>query len=412
MEFLHASSSPATIAELDLFKLPPTQTVIESTYDVEFRPIGSLANALVFEFIVPGSEHYTDLSASYLYAKMKVDTDDACNFVPTSNLAAAIFEQLDVYLGNVNITPGNSLYHYQSYIDDLFFKYKSVLDDCQLIGGTDAERTDRVKNKKTFDIIIPIHAPMFQQEKFLIDNVPMTLRLKTSPHTFGFKCSTAVDKLSYEFERLSLFIRRVKLYTPVQMSITAHLEKSPAKYYLQRNEVKSFHLPTGFAASSIDNVYNGQLPRKVIIGFVPDKAFNGDISQDCFTFVHKNLQSATVVVNGMKIPSSPYQPDFTNKLYMREYYDVFRSMNQDHGFPQINLQYKKYAENYPLLVFDLTDDGTLASDSGALSLIKRGNVRVDIQFKDALDEGLHMIVFAIYDSVLQIDAARNIVTDY
>lgn len=63
-------------------------------------------------------------------------------------------------------------------------------------------------------------------------------------------------------------------------------------------------------------------------------------------------------------------------------------------------------------MIDLTDDGTLASDSGALSLIKRGNVRMEIQFRSKLDEGLHMIVFAIYDSVLQIDAERNIVTDY
>uniref|UniRef100_A0A158P5F5 Uncharacterized protein n=1 Tax=Tetranychus urticae TaxID=32264 RepID=A0A158P5F5_TETUR len=48
MEYIHASSSPATIAELDLFQFPPTQTVIESIYDTEYRPIGSIAKANVF----------------------------------------------------------------------------------------------------------------------------------------------------------------------------------------------------------------------------------------------------------------------------------------------------------------------------------------------------------------------------
>lgn len=339
MEFLHKSSSPATIAELDLFKLLPTQTVIESTYEVEYRPIGTLAKSSIFEFIIPGSEHYTDLSASYLYAKMKIEADEQFEMIPTSNYAASLFEQLDVYLGAVNITPGNSLYHYQSYIDDLFFKYRSPLDDCQMIGGTDDARKDRIKGSKTFDLIIPIHAPIFQQEKFLIDNVPITLRFKLASAAFGLKSASTGAKASIEFERLSLFIRRVKLYPPVQISIATNLQKSPAMYYLQRNEVKSFHLPTGFATSSIDNVYAGQLPRKLIVGFVPDKAFNGDISKDCFNFVHSNLQSATVIANGIKIPSTSYQPDFANKLFMREFYDVFRSMNQDNGIPKISMQY-------------------------------------------------------------------------
>ncbi|XP_015784690.1 uncharacterized protein F54H12.2-like [Tetranychus urticae] len=409
MEFIHTSSSPATIAELDLFKIPPTQTVIESMYDVEYRPVGSLSKSTVFEFVVPGSEHYTDLAASYLYVQLKIDTDSTEKIIPTNNYAASIFEQLDVYLGNVNITPGNSLYHYQTFIDDVFFKHKSAIDACQIINAED-KRVEQVK--KTFDFVLPIHAPMFQQEKFLIDNVPISLRLKCAPASFGLTCNKPITKLLFEFQKISLFIRRVKLYSPVQMSITKNLEKTPVKYYFQRNEVKSFHLPTGFAANSVDNVYNGQLPRKIIIGFVTDKSFNADLASDAFTFSHKKLQSAAVVVNGIKIPSSPYKPDFAGKLFMREYYNVFRSMNQDHGLPKIRLDYADYENKYPFLVFDLTDDGTLASDSGTLSLIERGNVRIDIQFSAALDEGMHMILFGIYDSILQIDAARNIVTDY
>ena len=411
MEFIHSSSSPATIAELDLFKVPPTQTVIESMYDVEYRPIGSLAKATVFEFVVPPSEHYTDLAATYIYAKLKIDGTG--NLEPTNNYAASLFEQLDVYFGTVNITPGNSLYHYQTYIDDLFFKYRSPTDACQMINSNAQTRKDRTKDKKLFDVILPIHAPMFQQEKFLIDGVPMTLRLKTSPATFGIKCTDVTSPtVTLDFQQLSLFIRRVKLFPFVQMSLSSAIEKSPAMYYFQRNEVKAFHLASGFASNSIDNVYNGQLPRKVITGFIPDKAMNGDIKSDPFTFIHKNLKNIAFVVNGVAIPSSPYKPEFNENLFMREYYNIFRSMNKDHGIPNINVNYDEYKEKSPLLVFDLTDDGTLAMDSGALSLVKRGNARVDINFKESLDEGVHMIVFGIYDSVLQIDSARNVIIDY
>lgn len=146
MEFIHASSASATIAELDLFKVPPTQTVIESMYDVEYRPIGSLAKASVFEFVIPPSEHYTDLSATYLFAKLKISFDsETGENVPTENYAASLFEQLDLYLGTVNITPGNSLFHYQSYLEDMFFKYKSPIDACQMIDMDDKTRSERIK---------------------------------------------------------------------------------------------------------------------------------------------------------------------------------------------------------------------------------------------------------------------------
>ena len=95
MEFIHNESSPATIVELDLFKVPPTQTVIESMYDVEYRPVGSIDNAKVFEFIIPASEHYTDLSASYLHAKLslefKAPITAADKIIPANNFASALF---------------------------------------------------------------------------------------------------------------------------------------------------------------------------------------------------------------------------------------------------------------------------------------------------------------------------------
>lgn len=412
MEFIHTSSAPATISELDLFKVPPTQTVIENIYDVEYRPVGSLTKSSVYEFSVPASEHYTDLAATYLYAKMKITSDPATEKVMlVNNYAASLFEQLDVYLGNVNITPGNSLYHYQVCLEDLFFRYDSPVDDCQLINPDDKKRSDRAAGGKVFDLIIPIRAPMFQQEKFLIDGVPITLRLKCAPASFGVVAKDNV-KVSTEFSQLSLFIRRVKLFPQVQMAITGSLAKQPASYYFQRNEMKSFLLTSGFAATSIDNVYNGQLPQKVILGLVSDKAFAGAVSKNPFNFENVKVNDLSLVVNGMKIPSSSYKPDFTNDLFMREYFNIFRSLNREYSVPNININYQDFKSKYPLYVFDLTDDGTLTNESGALSLVKRGNVRIDLQLQEALKEGVHIIVFGIYDSLLQIDASRNIVVDY
>ena len=54
-------------------------------------------------------------------------------------------------------------------------------------------------------------------------------------------------------------------------------------------------------------------------------------------------------------------------------------MNQDEGIPQLDLSYKDY-KNCVLFAFDYTADGSMGSESGTLSLVKRGNIRVEVRF--------------------------------
>ena len=72
MEYLHPLSAPATKSELELFRVPPTQTAIESKYEVEYRPTSSLESTKTLEFIIPPSDDFTDLSTFKIYAQVKI----------------------------------------------------------------------------------------------------------------------------------------------------------------------------------------------------------------------------------------------------------------------------------------------------------------------------------------------------
>ena len=61
MAFLHAQSCECLKSELLLFDIPPTQTTIEGSHLVQYKPIPSLSDDAPIEFVIPGnSEEYLD----------------------------------------------------------------------------------------------------------------------------------------------------------------------------------------------------------------------------------------------------------------------------------------------------------------------------------------------------------------
>ena len=72
-----------------------------------------------------------------------------------------------------------------------------------------------------------------------------------------------------------------------QSIILAHekaLSKTIAKYPLTRVEVKAITMHSGIHEGTLDNVILGQLPKRIIVGFVENKAFNGDKNLNPFNF--------------------------------------------------------------------------------------------------------------------------------
>jgi len=75
----------------------------------------------------------------------------------------------------------------------------------------------------------------------------------------------------------SLLVRRAKISPGVLLTHARMLNKTTAKYLLTRIEVKTFTIHAGIVGESIDNA-------TIIVGFVDNKAFNGDRKLNPFNF--------------------------------------------------------------------------------------------------------------------------------
>ena len=73
-------------------------------------------------------------------------------------------------------------------------------------------------------------------------------------------------------------------------------------------------LTSGTNGQTLNNIILGQLPKRIIIGFVANKAYNGDKFLNPFNLKHLNINFLSLYIDGNQIPSKALQPDFKGKM--------------------------------------------------------------------------------------------------
>jgi hypothetical protein len=83
---------------------------------------------------------------------------------------------------------------------------------------------------------------------------------------------------------------------------------------------------------------------------------------------------------------------FSKARFMREFVSLFKYANQHDSLPQMQVSYLKYTAGRTIFGFDYSPDSTLGAESGTLSLVKRGNIRLEVRFARALTTNVYMLV--------------------
>ena len=86
------------------------------------------------------------------------------------------------------------------------------------------------------------------------------------------------DNYKIKIRDLASFVRNVQLSPAVRMGHVKAFEKISCKYPIRRVEVKVDTVPRGNMNYVQDNMFLGQLPKRLVIGCVDSDALNGTIT--------------------------------------------------------------------------------------------------------------------------------------
>jgi hypothetical protein len=259
-----------------------------------------------------------------------------------------------------------------------------------------------------------IHSDIFHQPRAILANVPLKIRLLPSRDSFVLTTPAPAQDAVQAQLRINILDARLYIHTlEVTHSLAlAHehmLTRTNARYPLRRTTMKHLSIPQGQTSILHDNIYLGQLPERIVLALVSDASMAGGYQLNPFNFEHFGLNYLALSVNGELVPGKPFQPDFAINKYIREYNSIFEGMGVQFSKSTVAIPRVDYPRGYTLYVFDLTPD---QSCGACVSPQRNGNVRIEIKFAAATAATINVLVYAEFESLIEIDKQRNVIAAF
>ena len=448
MSFLDSSSHECLKSELDIFQLPPTQTSIESGHFTRYYPNTSLDKEGPLDFTIrSGNTDFIDPQNIFLYTKSRIlDTngavlarnadnsipDKACVF-PLNYFHATRYKNLEVYLNGKLISTNDNLYAYHSYIEAML-SFPKETKDIQLasslfykdVGGNfdDYDLADDARHNKnkgaerrwflsrfsqSFEGLGRLHSGIFNQPKLLPNNCTLTIKLTRGDHQFCLMGKVEGHRYQVVIDEAFLLVCHKRVSDSIRIAQELALNKSHAKYAIRKSVVRFFTKASGVADLSEQNLVNGILPRRIIVGLVETAAFHGLYRRNPFDFKHFNVSEVVLRLDGNPIPFETIKTDFARKCHLQGYLSLLQATGRLMGQNGLDIHpFNDYPNGSALYGFDITPD---FSESPTFNLLKEGKIGISISLNTPHDNSITLVCYLEYDTVLEIDKDRRIIYD-
>ena len=452
---------------LELFQIPPTQTAVEKADDVPYQPQTQLRDGTSVEFYVPAlTSEYIDLQNTKLETKFKITRLNGGDLqadnvtAPINDIFNGMWSNVELYMNDRLVSHSNNMHGYRSIISHLIHDsdeslqsergmqliYKDTPNQMDvvearrpnpqhLIPNYDIRVTVAADNAVTYDTIpadevvgnqglyqrylmirgsqhvqVLGHLPidLFEQERYLTSGVSMKLRFHRQKNPYMLMAA-ANSNYKIEILQSTLYVRQIKTSPGVTLGHADALAKMPAKYPITRKECKSYAVATGLRNFHTDSIFQGQLPKRVVIGMVDGDAFAGVYNKNPYNFKHFNVNYMQMYANGEPVQLRPLKPNIESHNYINCYETLYRGLNKLDGERSSIIKRVDWDKGYSLFAFDLTPDMDADDHYG---LIKHGNLRLEIEFAEALAATIVVIVYAEFDNIVEITSDRHVSFDH
>jgi hypothetical protein len=445
---IHERSATCTKSELNPFQLPPTQTSIEKCDWVSYEPTTTGFEDGPINFYIPGdADSLIDMSQVYFEFDVTITKADGTHttpivlnggilegsrVAPVNGILQSAFSEVEVKLNNKTCSPTSSLHPIRAYIENLlnFDKesYNSWLeealwkiDESNKFDDADpvAEnantglkwRYEFLKDNKTVKLIGRLHNDLFSLDQLLLNLISLRVKLIRSSNAFVLMSSEGEGSgYKLKIENAKIHVKKVYVAENLLLSYATTLQKKNATYHFTRAEVLTESINAGQHGLTRENVFLGELPKRITLGLLDEDALSGVYGKSPFNFKTNGITHISVTVGGQHVQGSPLDfnsGDDSHEDFVNGYHTLFQSgqpLFQKRGLPFDRNQYK---DGFFLTSFDISPD----TDSCHLSPIRQGSVKIHLKFAQGLERNLNLIIYSEFDEVLTINSKRDVLVD-
>jgi len=434
-------SMPGTKSELNLFDVPPTQVVVENCQWNEINLRNACTNDGPYEFHIGPNPQFLHLAKNYLFIELRIVKENGTALIhaagnanidpltgPINLIGKTLIRQVKLNLNGTEVFDSGDKYAYRAFLEtELNYGYDarySHLQSSMYYQDTPADHLDDANNtglqsRATYfrnsawvQVMAPIHTDLFAQTKYLINNIDFRMILYRNSDAFCLMSPQGAQRYKIEINTMKWYVKGVDVSKTVSLALERSLMQYNAKYPIRRVEIRTIHVSAGLRETPENAIFNGQVPRRLVIGCIDADAYHGNLGKSPFNFKNFDINEVSVIAAGQTYPSKPLTPDFAHNRYTRAFVQLFEGLgiSDDNKGNTVNL--KKFKNGICIFAFDLSPDEDDGSDHW--DLVKEGATAVNIHFANptpAAAGGVEVIVYAEFDNLLTVTQHRNIFID-
>ena len=431
-------SLPGTKSELNLFDIPPTQVVVENSRWKEINLRNACTHTGPYEFHIGPNPQFLHLAKNYLFIQLRIVKANGNDLIhlagdanidpltgPINLIGKTFIRQVKLSLNGVEVFDSGDKYAYRAFLETelnyghdakksqlqaaLYFKDTPAnhLDDIHNTGLT--LRAQYFRDSVWVQVMAPIHCDLFDQSKYLLNNIDFRMTLYRNSDAFCIMSPGGNQNYKIQVENMKWYVKAVEVSKSVSLALERSLMQYTAKYPIRRVEIKSIHVNLGARATSDTAIFNGQIPRRLVIGCIDADAYHGIYAKSPFNFKNNAIDEVSITAAGQTYPSKPLTMDFAHNRFTRSFVQLFEGLGISDENKGNGINLASFKNGVCIFAFDLSPDEDDGSDHW--DLVKEGETTVNVHFSDATAEAIEVIVYAEFDNLLTIDHTRNTFID-
>ncbi|XP_046381975.2 uncharacterized protein LOC124152932 [Haliotis rufescens] len=423
--------SEALPNSLDLFELPPYQTSILQHYYENVRPLSVITDSSPVEFQIPnGGKDYIDLSKTRLHVKLKVTHTDKTPLAdkekvgPVNLTLHSLWNQVSVFLQGQQVSSSNAGYPYKALMEtvldygadtktsqltsQLYYKDSGVtvgdFNSADPYAGSNDGLINRgsfIAGSKSLTLTGPLMEDVFGFDRHLVNGVDVGLKLFRSNTTFVLMSDETDKHYTVELQDVYLKVCKLRINDALIVAHNKQFEKANALYPYERSMIKMASVASSSLSFNWDAMFQDEVPSRLVVALVRSDGVNGSYTVNPFCFQGDIVKSMGLYLNGTSVPGRPLESNDVEAY--AGLYDWNNEWRKDKG---LNLDRTEFSVGHALYVFNLQD---IQGDRGEyLNLVKSGNLRLEVQFAQALAHTFNVIALAKFPALIEIDQSRNV----
>ena len=432
--------------EIALFSRPPINVAEDRVSWHEIRP-SYMSNAEYSSInfsIIGNSSQYVKLSDSEMYVRMTIQKADGGTFrvkdadnkllpineretgTPIDFILHTMWSSVDIKMNNNLVSESGTNYMYKALLEALL-TYNDSTKKIQLANegftGDSGDFTQinpnsppynhglKIRHKWFEDFVVvefvgPLMADICNQDRLILPGVDIDIKLwptrdefRLITHPLGLPCKLYIDEIY-------LNVCKVNVSPEVMMGHNAALEVSDSIYPFARTDIRTFNIAEGNFGMNIEDIWQGEVPTRLVVGLVKSQAYNGDYHLNPFHFEHFAVSDMGFFVNGEATPRPAYKLDLESGIYLEGLNSLYKITGKTMENSDIGITRETYQQGYTLIGFDV--DPTTSPDFRYVGKPREGHTKLEIRFKRGLPCPVTVILYATFPEIMTIDQSRNV----